>query len=244
METYAQIKQSLKKLRLSTLSTTIEQRTQEAIEHQLSYQDYLLLLLQDEIDARNQKKKESLIKKAKFGRFKHLVEFDFTVLPGLNKQKILGFTSGHFIENSENIIFVGNTGTGKTFLAKALAYEMCCKNYKALFTRTAKMLEDIYAGKADGSYTKRMDAYIKPDLLVLDDWGLTEFSNQFLTILNEIISERCENGSIIITSNRAVKNWDELFNEPVISSALLDRIFHNSHLIKMEGKSYRRRLNL
>jgi len=89
METYAQIKQSLKKLRLSTISERIEQRTEEAIAHQLSYIDYLLLLFQDEIDARKQKKKELLIKKAKLGRFKHLIEFDFTVLPGLNRQKIL-----------------------------------------------------------------------------------------------------------------------------------------------------------
>ena len=86
-----------------------------------------------------------------------------------------------------------------------------------------------------------MESFIKPNLLVLDDWGLTEFNNQFLGILNEIISERYENGAIIITSNRPIENWDELFNEPVISSALLDRIFHNSHLIKMEGKSYRQR---
>jgi len=244
METYAQIKQSLKKLRLTTIAETIEQHTNEAIEHQLSYIDYLLLLLQDEIDVRSLKKKESLLKKSKIGRFKHLVDFDFTVLPGLNKQKILGFTSGNFIEKSENIIFVGPTGTGKTMLAKALGYEACCRNFKIRFSRTAKMLENIYAGKADGSYSKRMESFIKPDLLILDDWGLTEFSNQFLNILNEIISERYENGAIIITSNRPIDNWDQLFNEPVISSALLDRVFHNSHLIKMEGKSYRRRLNL
>jgi len=82
----------------------------------------------------------------------------------------------------------------------------------------------------------------KPDLLILDDWGMTAFTNQHLNIMNEIISERYENGSIIITSNRPIQNWDELFNEPVVSSALLDRIFHNSHVIKIQGKSYRTRL--
>jgi DNA replication protein DnaC len=244
METYAQIKQNLQKLRLSTIRETIEGRTEEAISHQLSYSDYLLQLLQDEIDARSHKRKELLVTKARLGRFKRLLEYDFSVMPGLNKQKILRFTSCNFIEQSENILFVGPTGTGKSMIAKALAYEACCKYYKVRFTRTAAMLEDIYAGKADGSYSKRMESYIKPHLLVLDDWGLTEFPNHFLSILNEIISERYEQGAIIITSNRKIENWDELFNEPVVSSALLDRIFHNAHLIDMDGPSYRRRLNL
>jgi DNA replication protein DnaC len=244
VETYAQIKQSLKKLRLSSMADCIEHRTREAIEHQLSYIDYLLLLLQDELDSRKQKRKDLLIRNAKLGMVKHLVDFDFTVIPKLNKQKILEFTSCGFIEQKNNIIFVGPTGTGKTYLSKAIAFEACCKNYKVMFTRTAKMLEEIYAGKADGSYAKRMDKFIKPDLLILDDWGLTDFSNQLLNIINEIISERYEQGSLIISSNRPIENWDELFHEPVISSALLDRIFHNAHLVKMEGKSYRRRLNL
>ena len=244
METFAQIKALLKILRLSSLSEIIEQRTREAIEHQLSYIDFLLLLLQDEADSRKQKKKELLLKNAKLGQVKRLLEFDFTVLPKLNKQTILSFTSCAFIEQAQNIIFVGPTGTGKTFLAKAIGYEACCKYHKVIFIRTAKMLETIYAGKADGSYAKLMDLFIKPQLLILDDWGLTSFTNQHLNILNEIISERYESGSIIITSNRPIENWDELFSESVISSALLDRIFHNAHLVKMEGKSYRRRLNL
>lgn len=244
METFAQIKQSLKKLRLSAAADCIEHRTKEAVEHQLSYPDYLLLLLQEEIDSRKQKRKDLLIRNAKLGVVKHLVDFDFSVVPKLNKQKILEFTSCGFIEQAHNIIFVGPTGVGKSMLSKAIAFEACCKNYKVRFTRTAKMLEEIYAGKADGSYAKRMDLFIKPDLLVLDDWGLTDFNNQFLHIINEIISERYEQGALIISSNRPIEHWDELFHEPVVSSALLDRVFHNAHVIKIEGKSYRRRLNL
>jgi len=118
---------------------------------------------------------------------------------------------------------------GKTCIAKSLGLEACNRGYRVLFIRTAKMLEFIYSGKADATYQKKLDSFIKPDLLILDDWGMTPFSDIMLNILNEVISERYENGSIISTSNRPFAKWGELFGEPVISSALLDRIFHNAH---------------
>ena len=102
-----------------------------------------------------------------------------------------------------------------------------------------KMLEYIYSGTADNSVQKKMKQFLKPDLLILDDWGLQVFPNHLLSILNEIISERYERGSLIVTSNRPLQNWHELFSEPVVSSALLDRLFHNAHRIVIEGKSYR-----
>jgi len=242
METYAQIKNNLRALRLGAILENIEQRIKEAIETKMSFIDFLLILTQDELDRRRQKRKELTIKKARLGNYKHIVEFDFNFNSKINRQKIMDFMTCNFIRKSENIFFVGPTGVGKTFLAKAIAYEACCKGYKTLFARTEKMLGIVYSGKADGTYQKKLDDFIKPDLLVLDDWGMLAFSDNFLNILNEIISERYENGSIIITSNRPIENWDELFNEPVISSALLDRIFHNSHIVKINGKSYRRRL--
>ena len=147
-----------------------------------------------------------------------------------------------FLNAGENILFVGPTGVGKTFLAKAIAYEACCKGFSVRFTRTMKMLEYIFAGKADNTYPRKLKEFLKPDLLVLDDWGLQAFPNQLLTILNEIISERYEEGSIIVTSNRPIENWNELFSEPVVSSALLDRLLHNAHKIIIDGKSYRTRL--
>jgi len=242
METYSQIKNNLKKLRLNAVFEIIEQRTKEAVETGMSYIDYLLILTQDEMDMRKQRKKELAIKKAMLGRYKRITDFDFNFNPEINRQKIMDLLTCSFISKSENIIFEGPTGVGKTFLSKAIAHEACCRGYKALFTRTEKMLNIIYSGKADGSFQKKLNTYIKPDLLVLDDWGMTAFSNQYLNILNEIISERYENGSIIITSNRPIESWDELFNEPIITSALIDRLFHNSHIIKIPGKSYRRRL--
>lgn len=239
METMAQIKSNLTALRLRSFIDNLEHRNAEAIQSKMSYIDFLLSLSQDEIDSRRFKKRERTIKNAHLGKYKSILEFDFDFNPNINRKKIMDLATCRFIKQSENIILVGPAGVGKTCIAKSLALEACNKGFTVLFTRTAKMLEYIYSGKADATYNKKLESFIKPDVLILDDWGMTPFPDIMLNILNEVISERYENGSIIITSNRSFTKWGELFGEPVISSALLDRLFHNAHKIKIQGKSYR-----
>ncbi len=242
METNTQIKTNLRQLRLSSFYESFEAHIQEAVDAKMSYSDFLLLLTQGEIDRRKIKKQENLLKKAGLGRYHRMAEFDFHFNPKINRQQITQLSSCSFIQKNENILFVGPTGVGKTFLAKAITHEACTKGYSAIFIRTMKMLEFIYAGKADNSVQRKMKQFIKPDLLILDDWGLQAFPNHLLEILNEIITERYEQGSIIVTSNRPIEKWNELFSEPVVCSALLDRLFHNAHKIIIQGKSYRKSL--
>ena len=239
MESMAQIKTNLKELRLKSVYDNIEQRNEEAIVSKMSYIDFLLSLTQDEIDRRKFNKKERTIKNANLGKYKNIFEFDFDFNPNINRQKIMNLATCEFIKRNENIMFVGPAGVGKTCLAKSIGLEACTRGFKVLFIRTAKMIEYIYSGKADATYQKKLDSFTKPDLLILDDWGMTPFTDNMLNILNEVISEQYENGSIIITSNRPFAKWGELFDEPVISSALLDRLFHGAHKIKIQGKSYR-----
>ncbi len=242
METHVQIKINLKSLRLSSFSENLELRIEEAIQTKMSYADFLLILSQDEVDRRMQNRRETTIKRANLGRYKKILEFDFDFNPEINRRKIMDLHTCAFIKASHNILFIGPTGVGKTVLAKAIAHEACCRGYSVRFTRTMKMLEYIYSGKADNTVSKKMKEFLKPDLLILDDWGLQAFPDHLLIILNEIICERYEQGSIIVTSNRPLENWHELFTEPVVSSALLDRLLHNAHKIIIDGKSYRRRL--
>ena len=242
MESMAQIKTNLKELRLSSFYENIEQRNNEAIKSKMSYVDFLLALTQDEIDRRKFRRKEKAIIRSNIGKYKNILEFDFDFNTSINRQQIMDLSTCEFIKKSENIVFAGPAGVGKTCLAKAIGIEACNKGFKVLFTRTAKMLEYIYSGKADATFQKKLDSFIKPDLLILDDWGMTPFADNMLNILNEIISERYENGAMVITTNRPLAKWNELFNEPVISSALLDRLFHNAHRIIIQGKSYRQNI--
>lgn len=239
METGAQLKIQLKELRLLSVLENLDARIKQALENRESYIDFLGGLIQDEIDRRKYEKRERRIRQACFGRLKYLKEFDFSFNPNINRQLIQSFETCDFIKNHENIIICGPTGVGKTHIAKGIGIEACYRGYRVIFSRVFKMLEEIHSGKADATLHKKMKKYIKPDLLILDDWGFRPFPDNLLDILNEIISERYEVGSVIITSNRNLTNWNELFSEKVIASALLDRLLHRCKKIIIKGKSFR-----
>jgi DNA replication protein DnaC len=229
----------LKRLRLSGILETLEARNQQAIDGKWTYVEFLARLLEDEVERRAQKQLALRIRRAAINTTKTLEGFDFNFNPGLNRQQILDLTTCGYIRQKRNVLICGPTGVGKTHLAQALAHEACRKGYTALFINTYRMLQHLNGGRADGTLEKRFQTYLRPDLLVLDDFGLKALHSPAPEDLYDVINARYERGSIILTSNRAPEEWPDLFGDPLLASAGLDRLNHSAHVVVITGASFR-----
>ena len=239
MEMTHQLIPFLKRLRLSGILQTLEVRNQQAIEGQWSYIEFLARLLEDEVERRAQKQLQLRIRRAAINTTKTLEGFDFNFNPSVNRQQVLDLSTCSYIGRRRNVLICGPTGVGKTHLAQALTHEACRRGHTALFVNTYKMLKHINGGRADGTLERRFQTYLRPDLLVLDDFGLIPLHPPAPEDLYDVINERYERGSILLTSNRAPEEWPELFGSPLLASAGLDRLVHRAHMVVITGTSFR-----
>lgn len=231
----------LKALRLSGVLDTLEVRISQAVQEQWTYGDFLEHLLEDEVERRGQKQLGSRLRRSGLVLGKSLETFDFAFQPGLNRAQINELATGGYIGDHRNVLLCGPTGTGKSHLATALGHEACRRGFEVIFADTHKLLAHLHAGRADNSYDRRLAALMRVDLLVLDDFGLKPLIPQAAQDLYDVINERYEKGSILLTSNRAPAEWATWIADPLLASAGLDRLSHRAHVVIINGPSYRSR---
>lgn len=229
----------LKKLRLSGVLQTLELRTRQAIEDDLSHAEFVYRLLADEVERREAKQVDMRLRRANFESSKTLEDFNFQFNPAVPKTRIVDLATCQFVARHENVLLLGQTGVGKSHLSQALGHRACRAGYMVAFTGAHELFTQLRASRADGSYERRLQRFTTPDLLIVDDLGLRPLTGDEPMDLYELIRQRYERASTIFTSNRDADEMAELFGDPLLASAAMDRLLHHAHVIRIEGESYR-----
>jgi len=234
-----QLETTLRTLKLSGMLDTVEARLSQAHAGELGHIEFLQVLCEDEIARREAAAVERRIRRARFENPVTIEDFNFSYNPKIPAATIRDLATLRFIDAGQSIILHGPVGVGKTHIAQALAHQACRRGYTAAFTKTSRLLADLAGGHADLTWAVRLRRWAKPDVLVLDDFAMRDFTNPQADDLYELITERAARGALILTSNRAAEHWYPLFPNPVVAESVLDRIINTAHHIRLDGRSYR-----
>jgi len=211
-----------------------------AAKNKLSHIDFLTELVEQEAQLKNQRSVERRIKNARFPYIKTLDQFQWNYPKKINRQQIEFLTRADFIEQNTNIIFCGGVGLGKTHLAIAIAHRAAMKSYSVLFTTAVDIINNLAAANRTNRFVQELKKYTSCRLLIIDELGYLPIDKQGADLLFQVVSQRYERGSIMLTTNRIFNDWAIIFNnDSTIASAVLDRLMHHSEVIIVEGKSYR-----
>lgn len=232
----------LNELKFYGMKESLMHRLGEAQNASLTHDEFLTLMLEDEKLYRRNRRCEMLRKRAKFNGKAYLENFDIEDKRGISKATIKQFKSLYFINTSENIIFVGGTGVGKSFLAQAIGHEACAMGVEVFFISINRLFKEIEIADNQGvylSYLNRLKNRVK--LLIFDDFGLRKYTHKEANILYEILEDRYQKAPVIITSQVDPRGWSSLIEDKVIAEAILDRLTASAHVIEIKGTSYRAR---
>ena len=239
MDELAMLKPKLTRLKLSGISETLEARISQAMREKWSFSQFLELLLSDEVERRDFKQLGRRLSRSTLEPDKTLETFDFRFNPRIHEPTVRELATCQFITKHENVFLVGPSGVGKSHLGQALGHEACRRGHEVLYRRTSSLAAWVQAGRGDGSRDRRLRQLASVQLLILDDFGLTPLSEDQQADLYEIICDRYERTSTILTSNRDFSEWPGVFANPLMGSAAMDRLVHRAVKIVIEGKSYR-----
>ena len=230
----------LRQLKLTGMLNALQEQETIADIHQLSFEERLGLMVDREMTERSNRRTQTRLRTAKLKQNAALENIDFKSSRGLDRSLIMKLSDCKWIDEHLNISITGPTGVGKTWLGCALAHKACREGYTAYYVRMPRLLQDLEIGRADGRYPKMIQQLAKMDVLILDDWGLSVLTDQHRRDLLEILDDRYNLRSTIITSQLPISHWHEAIGDPTLADAILDRVIHNAHKINLSGNSLRR----
>lgn len=233
----------LKQLRLSGISDTLDVRNKQAIHDKLAYTDFLALLLSDEIARRDANRFSWRLKRASLSGTKTLDSFDFSFNPKINHGQVADLATCRFIGEASNVLIVGPCGTGKTHIAQALGHHAVRQCHNVIFTTQSKLLASIQHARATGTHTKKLRALARIDILIIDDFAIKPITPPLDEDFHELINERYQQRSTIITSNLDFDEWPHAFTNRLLGAATNDRLQHDAYRLTLNGASYRRPRN-
>ncbi|WNR45114.1 IS21-like element helper ATPase IstB [Paenibacillus roseipurpureus] len=236
---YQQLVRNLEYLKLKQMVTHLNEVIDFSIHNQLSFLDTLVKLSNYEIDVREQNMIHAMVKVGAFPHRKELDDFDFAFQPSVNKQQILDFATLRFIEGNENIVFLGPSGVGKTHLATSIGITAAKKRTSTYFIKCHDLIQNLKRAKLENRLEARLKHYTSYKLLLIDEIGYLPIEPEDAKLFFQLIDMRYEKRSTIFTTNVNFRAWDEVFREPKLANAILDRILHHATVVTIVGESYR-----
>lgn len=230
----------LRELKFWGMLKALEEQLTSNSSKKMSFDERLGFLVDEELMDRENRRLKSRLRQARLKQKACIEDIDFKHPRNLNKSVIMDLSKCKWIKDHHNILITGLTGVGKSYIACALGHRACLNGYKSMYIRISRLLTELSVTRGDGSYEKLMKAIGKVDLLILDDWGLNTLNGQERRDFLEIMEERYDLKSTIITSQVPVGKWHELIGDSTIADAILDRLIHNSYRIELDGDSLRK----